>query len=95
MTLQIYGFLLHFSVALLHFKYVLSYLILSLLLLLLLEFFLCHAVLPFNPVQLLIQRALVNVRLLNENDTTDFQDFKYFQNTDASEQGLEKKKKKA
>lgn len=37
-----------------------SYLILPLLLLLLLEFPLCHAVLPLNPVQLLIQRALVN-----------------------------------
>lgn len=39
-------------------KCVASYFIVSLLLLLLLEFFLRHAVLPFCPVQLLIQRPL-------------------------------------
>ena len=38
------------------------YLILPLFLLLLLEFPLCHAVLPLNPVQLLIQSALVSTR---------------------------------
>lgn len=54
-----------------------SYLILPLFLLLLLEFFLCHAVLPFDPVQLLVQCALVNIKGQVYNDTDVTVDFKY------------------
>lgn len=69
MMLQMVKYLTVFKLlALLNFKCVPSYLILSLLLLLLLEFSLCHAVLPFNPVQLLVQRALVNTKRQVHND---------------------------